>query len=680
MKHLDMDSAEWEILDLEWHQGFAFMDAALLVDACARDVYLMLQLDGQAPSEQARQAAAQHFPVSPLVPGEPLWRHRTQRQLLRDARVDYYGLPRYFERYGYYPLQALPMRVCRRLQSLGHDHWRDHERAYFCHDYGFNVIEGVRHERLALLQPVADSWPSAAVLFSDGAKVFLGGRAIASAADQVRGTNHPAYQVINGQVCRGGTPLHQKDGSVLPIINPDGFQMLARRWGTDGHSVIVQAQQGSKTTYEYFYRIDKVDLTTFSVLNERYAKDAQRAYYLTGKTVRFVGDFRLLNRCQPLFDAGGRVLGHSASPDQYFAVDDQFVYCAGTRLRGAHGPSFRHLGFDYYADEHRAYLRNKPLELDVQSFVVAQLNRGEYEYSPVLVGDRHGPLGSGGVIDQGMLQEWAAFFEAHPQLQDYWWHRLQARPEPVPEPQPLRAIGLGFELGRQVHFHGRVINGLDAASFKLLDTHLCGDANGLYLIPFHNAQTDVPERFSSAPVEHYRALGGPYLTDGQTLFCHTIFYLVPEPMGKADLASFESCGYGWGRDKGAVYYYRESKKRLDPAHTRFMGNYAFCATQMFSAGKPLEVAFSPEEVRVPHPDFLQLGTRKLFCGRRPLSAKRIDLASLEFLGARHARDKQRFYQYDGYATLTEVSAEQYRQALVKESEQQPKAGAEGVTF
>ncbi|MGV8769554.1 DKNYY domain-containing protein, partial [Pseudomonas aeruginosa] len=85
-----------------------------------------------------------------------------------------------------------------------------------------------------------------------------------------------------------------KDGSPLPIANPDGFQMLARRWGTDGHSVIVQAQQGSSTAYEYFYRIDNVDLATFSVLNERYAKDARRAYYLTGKTLRYVGDLRLL--------------------------------------------------------------------------------------------------------------------------------------------------------------------------------------------------------------------------------------------------------------------------------------------------------------------------------------------------------------------------------------------------
>lgn len=664
MKQLDMDSAEWEMLDLEWHQGFAFVEGALLVEERARDVYLMLH-EGQTAAEQARQAAAEQFPVSPLVAGEPLWRHRIHRHLLRDARADYYALPRYVERYGYHPLQVLPVRLGRGLQSLGHDHWRDHDRAYFCHDYGLAVIEGAQHERLALLHPVPENWPSGAVLFSDGLKVFLGARAIASAEQQVRGTNHPAYQVIGGQVCRGGAVLHQKDGSPLPIANPHGFQMLAWRWGTDGHSVIVQAQQGSSVAYEYFYRIDNVDLATFSVLNERYAKDARRAYYLTGKTLRYVGDFRLLNRVESVFDAGGRVLSQSEKADPYIAVDDQFVYCNGTRLRGADGPSFRHLGFDYYADRHRAYRRSKPLDVDVDSFVVTQPDRGECNYSPVLVGDKHGPLGSDGLIDDAMLQAWSAFFEAHPQLQGYWWHRLQV--PSASTTQALRSIGLGFELGHQVHFQGRAINGLDAASFKLLGTHLCGDANGLYLIPFHRAETKVPERFSSASADHYRDLGGPYLTDGQRVFCHRIFYQVPEPLAKADQASFESCGHGWARDKGAVYYYSERKRNLDPAHTRFMGSYAFTATQMFSAGKALEVEFSPEEVKVPHPDFLQLGTRKLFCGRRPVSAKRIDLASLEFLADRYARDKQRFFEYDGYAALSEISAEQYRQATMKAS-------------
>ncbi len=442
--------------------------------------------------------------------------------------------------------------------------------------------------------------------------------------------------------------------------------MLAHRWGTDGQSIIVQAQQGSSISYEYFYRIDNADLATFTVLNERYAKDRHRAYYLTGKSIRYVGDFHLLKCWQPVFDECGSVVSASEREHDYFAVDDTFVYAAGTRLRDAHGPSFRHLGFDYYRDHQHVYRRQKRLDVDVESFVVTQLYRNDQDYAPVLVGDKHGPLGSGGIIDAAMQEAWAPYFEAHPQLKDYWWHRLQALPEEsqtLAETLPLRAIGQGFELGRQVYFRGRVINGLDAASFKLLDTHLCGDAQGLYLIPFHNAESEVPERFSQEPAEHFRSLGAPYLTDGKTVFCHRIFYHVPEPIRKAQAATFESCGHGWAKDRDAVYYYGEAKKRLHPSDTRILGTYAISPSLILSEGKPLDVAFDPDEVRAPHPDFLQLGTRKLFCHRRPLSAKRIDLTTLQFLNDRYARDQHRIYHYDGYATLTEVDEAHYRESL-----------------
>jgi hypothetical protein len=112
-----------------------------------------------------------------------------------------------------------------------------------------------------------------------------------------------------------------------------------------------------------------------------------------------------------------------------------------------------------------------------------------------------------------------------------------------------------------------------------------------------------------------------------------------------------------------VYYYGEAKKRLHPAETRVLGTYAISPTLIFSEGKWLDVDFAPDEVRVPHPDFLQLGTRKLFCHRRPLSAKRFDLATLEFLTERYARDRHRFYYYDGYGTLTAVDEADYRASL-----------------
>ncbi|WP_212799865.1 DKNYY domain-containing protein [Pseudomonas sp. St316] len=666
MTDIETAIADWEPLQLEWHQGFAFMDGVLLGDGQVPDVYIMLNPEGAYPGAIAQSASAGHYPPSPLLAGQPVWRHRRNPWVLRDMLRDYYLLPAYRERHGYHALQALPFRFDSDLESLGHQYWRDATGAYWFGDYAISQIPQARPDSLALLPASPSSVTSASALFSDGVHLFLQGQFIARATTRVRYCNHPSYRVIDGQVYKGFKPLHQKDGTPLPIANPDDFQMLAHRWGTDGQSIIVQAQQGSSISYEYFYRIDNADLATFTVLNERYAKDQHRAYYLTGKSIRYVGDFHLLNSWQPEFDECGRVVSASEHEDDYFAVDDTFVYAAGTRLRDAHGPSFRHLGFEYYRDHQHVYRRQKRLDVDVESFVVTQLYRNDQDYSPVLVGDKHGPLGSGGIIDAAMQETWAPYFKAHPQLKDYWWHRLQALPEASQTPAetlPLRAIGLGFELGRQVYFHGRVINGLDAASFKLLDTHLCGDAQGLYLIPFHNAQSAVPERFSREPAEHFRSLGAPYLTDGKTVFCHRIFYQPPEPIRKAQAATFESCGHGWAKDRDAVYYYGEAKKRLHPSDTRILGTYAISPTLILSEGKPLDVAFDPDEVRVPHPDFLQLGTRKLFCHRRPLSAKRIDLATLQFLNDRYARDQHRIYHYDGYATLTEVDEAHYRESL-----------------
>ncbi|WP_425254350.1 DKNYY domain-containing protein [Janthinobacterium sp. NFX145] len=667
----EVDAAQWESLDLEWHGDFAFMDGALLGDDSAREAYIMLALAGKLPSEIAQEASSWRFPSSPLRARQMVWRHRTHPGLLRDSQRDYYLLPHYLARYGYHAVQALPFRFNGTLEDLGYHYWRDQSCAYWFGDYSVTVMVDVKHQALALLGPAPAFVSADCALFSDGVNVFLSGKVTASAHDRIRYTNHPDYRVIYGQVYRGYKRLHQKDGTPLPIAHPDGFRMLAQRWGTDGESIIVQAQQGSSIAYEYFYRIDHADLATFTVLNERYAKDGQRAYYLTGKSMRYVGDFQLLKCRQPEFDEAGRVVSAREFQHEYIAVDDQFVYAAGTRVRGAHGPSFQHLGFDYYRDHQRAYYRNKPLHVDVDSFVVALVHHAGADYSSRLVGDRNGPLGSDGVLDKVMQQRWAPFFEAHPQLTDYWWHRLQAQDEAQAAQQEeipaRRVIGSGFELGRHVYFHGRPITGLDAASFKLLGEHLCGDVNGLYLIPYHEVDRAVPERFSTESVEHFSAFDSIYLSDGKKVYCHRIFYHCPEPISKADLATFVSCGYGWAKDSRAVYYRGQAKKSLVPENTRILGIYAFNSTLMMSDGKPLAVEFSPEEVSVPHPHFLQLGTRKLFCGRSPLSAKRIDLATLAFLDDRHARDKHRFYRYDGHAGLTEVSEEDYREGLAKQS-------------
>lgn len=671
MELLERDLADWEPLELEWHQGFAFLEGELLGDAQVRDTYTLISPQGKAPKTVVEEAIAQQCWPTPLIPGQPVWRHRRQPHLLADARWVFYRLPAYDGRRGFQVLQALPFQFREPLHSLGNRYWRDRLTLYYFHDYTVHAVQGVRHAEFALLEQDLPEGAVASPLYSDGVNLFLSGSRVASAGDQVRATNSAGYRLVNGQVCCGFKPLHQKDGSLLPIANPEGFHRVNGRWFSDGQSIIVQAQQGSSASYEYFYSIDDVDLESFTVLNERYAKDARRAYYITGRTIRNVGEFRLVKEQYPQFDASGRLVASTESDDRYFAVDEQHVYAAGTRLRGAHGPSFRSLGFNHYCDQQRAYLGKQPLELEVDSLVVAKLYRGEDEYAPVLVGDRHGPLNSGGVLNNAMFEQWAPYFAAHPERQDYWWHRMQAQreqPEAEEDPASLRDIGQGFSLGRSVYFQGNKIEGLDAASFRLLNESLCGDANGLYLLDYQENDNMGAERFSAQPVEHFRFLDEVYITDGKAVFKHWIHYHLPELLRKADLATFETFGHGWARDASAVYCYGEIKKHLNPATTRFLGSYAFSPELMSWAGKPLDVEFTMDEVSVPHPEFLQLGTRKLFCGRRPQSAKRIDLPTLEFLDGKFARDKRTFYRYERDLGLTETSEDEYRQALAKAGE------------
>jgi hypothetical protein len=695
----NVDLADWEPLNLEWHEGYAFLDQALLGDERARDTYILVQPDSGTAQAVAQRARDGGYQPTPLAAQQPAWRHRRSPAVLRDAQRDYYLLTRYHERYGYHAVKPLPFRFADDLQQVGRGYWRDEAQVYYFSEYDIDVVDEPVPQSLHLfdsgsepgseseserqpgsvpesrrrLESGSESASTASNLAQGSNGFFRNGLRVGAADDAIQVTNHPHYLIINGQVCwlRYGDPLplYQKDGSRLPIADPVGFYMLGWRWGTDGRSIIVQAQSGSAVVRIYFYVIDDADLPSFSVLNERYAMDAKHAYYVTGKIIRHAGNFRLLREWMPQFDEAGRVTGSHEQESEKIAVGDLYVYGAGIKIRGAHGPTFRHLGFGYYRDRARVYLRNKPVSVDVNTFVVAWLER-EDDLRGVLAGDKDGPLGSDGIVGAADLAQWAPFFQAHPGLQGYWWHKLQGQQhkpsallqaDPAELPESLRDVGEDFALGRRVYFRGQPVEGLDPGSFELLSRHLCGDAHGLYLIPFHGAEQRVPQRFSSASAKQYQALDAQpcYLSDGATVFCHDIVYLAPKPLAKADLRTFESFGNGWAKDQRAVYYLGQAKKDLDPAKTRFAGNYAYSDSAMFVDGKRLDVEFNAEEVSVPHPGFLMLGTRKLYFGRRPISASRIDLPSLQFAGERYARDKHHWYAYDGQFGLKEISEAEY---------------------
>lgn len=675
------DMADWEPLHLEWHGNYAFLDGALLVDEGARTLYVVLDPASGSPEMTAQRARDGNYPAAPLAAQKPVWRHRAHPALLRDAQRDYCLLSGYHEEHRYYPVKSLQFRFGTGLQEVGRGYWRDDARVYFSSDDGIETVDEPVPESLCLFNAEAGSAFTASNLAHGSNGFFRNGDRIAAADAAVQETNHQHYLIIDGQVCwlRYGDPLplYKKDGSLLPIADPGGFYMLSGRWGTDGHSVIVQAQSGSSVVRIYFYSIDDADLPSFTVLNERYAVDAKRAYYVTGKSIPYKGSFSVLRKWMPDFDEMGRVIGGHERESRKIAVDDEYVYGAGIKIRGAHGPTFRHLGFSYYRDRAHVYHRNKRLEADADSFVVAFLDR-EDSLRGILAGDKHGPVGSNGIVGAADLAQWAPFFEARPDLHGYWWHRLKAQDPSATKPvEALRDIGQGFALGDRVYFEGSPIEGLDPLSFQLLSRNLCGDCHGLYLTAF-GLHRQIPERFSDAPVERFRPLDPDltYLSDGSAVFCHVFGYSAPTPVPKADLLTFESAGYGWAKDKRGVYYCGQLKKGLDPQRTTFAGHYAFGDGAMFVDGKRLDVEFTAEEVSVPHPAFLMLGARKLFFGRRPISANRIDLATLQFLDRGFARDRRRWYMPDPQFGLKEASEADYLASQAAGSIQADGAGLE----
>lgn len=463
-------------------------------------------------------------------------------------------------------------------------------------------------------------------------------------------TNHPDY-VIQGDtvVCTShglSRALWAKDGSPLPVENPQGFHCIAGRWFTDGVHVIVRAQLGSSIAYPYYYRIEDADLESFEVLNERYARDTRQAYYITGRTIRSKSP----SAFQPLIYQGWRAAdetGELLEPEmcvhKYYAADNESIYVCGKRISGSHGASVEGLDINYIVDASHVYYYGKRIEADRASFV---LGLNGQDHRTLRVTDRLGPLERGQrqtVVDQHQIEEWRPFFEMHPQLRDYWWHRMQ-----VPA-----------EREHEVEYKGHHLSGLDPGSFAAVDVDLghnihgvvAGDANGIHWLSF---SSDGPgyqlEPLSAQPIAAVRALGQHYFTDGVSVFYAE--YYSRQVMRKVSPSDFRVLERGWARDTHRAFYLGTAKKSVNPDRLQMAGCYAWDDAQLFCDGKPLKVTVPHANLTVPHPAFLLAG-EQLFYGRRPVSSKRVHLPTLEFLDGDFARDRHSVYIV-GYVNLVAI--------------------------
>ncbi|MBY4868954.1 hypothetical protein DIE14_31475 [Burkholderia sp. Bp9017] len=458
-------------------------------------------------------------------------------------------------------------------------------------------------------------------------------------------TNHPDYAIAGDTVIRraDGLPLWGKDGKPLPIERPQAFRCIGGRWFTDGVHVIVQAQLGSAMVSLYYYRIEDADLDTFEILNQRYARDARQAYYITGRTIRT----RSPHAFRPLVyetwnrpdDAHG--VTFEMREHAYLATDDESIYMNGRRINGSHGASAIGFPGGYFADANRVYYYGRPKDIDRESFLCGPDAAGYLRCT-----DRIGPIESGErqtVQETRLFDEWHSFFTMRPALHDYWWHRRR---------QPAAAA--------TVRFRDATLTGFDPATFAARETlfdfgaidWLCGDAHGIHWA--HRTCAEMPvelTRFSDQPIDAVRVLGKHYFTDGATVF-YAFSPSQPQPLRGADPAAFRVLSGGWARDATRAFHLGVVKKGIDPDRLHVEGSYAWDGERLFCDGKPLQVDVPASEFRVLHPTFLRAGD-KLFFGRRPVSTKRVHLPTLEFIDDDFARDRKHAYIV-GHVSLVEI--------------------------
>lgn len=224
-----------------------------------------------------------------------------------------------------------------------------------------------------------------------------------------------------------GRALTDRQGQALAVDAPS-FEPVGGRWLRDRNHLYGQGEFGSRPT-PYWYVVDGADRASFQALNLRYARDAARAYYITGKTIRtksaeafeVVPELRLNYRDvarEPLFDVS------------VIARDREVVYFYGARLKGARPEAFRDLGHGYATDGATVwYLEARQVldGADAATFVVpgpgepgVQGRSGQRAAS-----DRHRPYARGVALAPAQcVEDWRAYFEARPDLHDWWWHRL----------------------------------------------------------------------------------------------------------------------------------------------------------------------------------------------------------------------------------------------------------------
>lgn len=223
-----------------------------------------------------------------------------------------------------------------------------------------------------------------------------------------------------------GRPLVDRQGNALQV-DAESFEPVGGRWLRDRYRIFGQGEFGPLRK-SYWYVVEGAHRATFQALNLRYARDQERAYYITGKTIRTKSPdaFEIVPMLRLNYRDGTREL----LPDiSVTARDREAVYFYGARLKGARPEHFRELGHDYATDGETVwYLEEKKLieGADAATFTVpgpgeppVRSRRGH------CATDRLRPYARAERCDpEECFNDWRPFFEAKPEFSGWWWHRL----------------------------------------------------------------------------------------------------------------------------------------------------------------------------------------------------------------------------------------------------------------
>ncbi len=440
----------------------------------------------------------------------------------------------------------------------------------------------------------------------------------------------------------GRRSLRNKEGKPIAGIDGASFEQLGKYFFRDKHRVYAQ---GEANRIDYFYVIDGADVASFRVLSRRYAKDAKRAYYVPEIVIT-----------SPSI-AAFRIVPFRGQPDHSeFAVDDDHVYCRGRRLKDADPQSFTQLGQDYYyADKAQVWYEDRPIEgADRASFRVDDTG----QVHEAAATDRFRSYSYGAPqpnSGERQKRRWRPFFEAHPELRDYWWFREQ---EITAAAAPRRDLGDGYSTdGRRIYMGDLSLDEVDPLTFRNLGNSFCCDKNGLY--SFSNRMRGFLHggKLAKGDPATLTALGFGYFRDKNNAYKEEwIGYIgmrYVKPF-KADVATLVALSEGFAKDRNAVYCLATRKREIDAATAVALNSrYLRDKSAVFYMGNRVKAPIDPATCEAIHEQFVRDAQGHLLLQTRPVR-RSVDAQSFTFLNAHFARDRRTAYVFHDELGLREL--------------------------